>query len=1020
MNSLNIILLLVIFVSLLMLVNELKTRPLDESGRTKRKATPHHSFRWPGARIHFLIRNSSEPDIDVIMRAMYIWEQDTCLEFIPILSESQLFSTTGNRVVYFKGENCWADVGRHGYPEQYISIGPGCNSLNIVLHEIGHTIGFEHEHERGDRDDYVRVNWLNVEKENADAFQRKDTIMTVPYDIYSIMHYSRDVIILSSGAYCGYRRPCQNKGYIGPACNCLCPPGFYGKQCELGAAQKLLGCRQQLTNQSGIIQSPNFPGSYGNWEDCIWYIKAPEGRTITLTFLEFDLEDSPFCYRDYLGIRTKNMYQDESSRFCGNQIPPTITTSKNEMMIFFISDYMINSRGFKAKYAFNSYGIQRNDDNANCFQRSCYEFLNQQVSHWEAKRLCQLRGTRLLMISSPEENEFLRQRFGEQLIGSSFWVDFPYNINERERGWKWAKDWYEYIRHSRTKCCRYVVYDDWKRVHCYDRGQNVICEKEVPEYIHPKWNKWSNWNACTVTCGGGTRTRTRSCTLPGLCKGLANGTKVCNTVQCPGSFAQGKWTNQSSMQADSDKAVDSKYWIRELDGSCSLTEYEWEPWWVVDLGKSQTVVKLVITIDAQRLYRLDDTVVRVGGSLSELRSNYQCRESITEKDIHSYRVNMECNPTPKGRYLSLQKENKYGVINICEIDVFVSALNCPFEQPYLGFSLPSAKGIPVFWKDPTIATKEKLGKISCSHISGSVFPIGQTQVTCKTQKSSVTYQNLCSFLVNVEVCKHKFKSKCYKLFSDKQTYVESSERCRRIGFEIATAKTPEENAYIRGMMSTTLSNGSYAFLSRDVVFQKSSESLQTGKNSTFSNWSESQPGAYLSRPEHQQCVVIETQTGKWLGEKCKYQQASVCEAQFTSCRHKFNDSCYYALKSKQNYESSRELCKDIGGELVTVRSAAENTYIKSLLKGEAFIGLKISGPENTWKWSDSTALTYTKWIKGYPKKNGGGIYPKRKGGENNSKKNGVEKECVILKSSGRWKNVSCNQRNLAVCRTRII
>ncbi|XP_071944603.1 blastula protease 10-like [Antedon mediterranea] len=268
-------------------------------------------------------------------------------------------------------------------------------TLAIVLHEIGHTIGFEHEHERHDRDDYVTINWINVEAENADAFEKKDTIMTVPYDIYSIMHYARDTFtingsptiltndpllqyeigsaptptfldkklanqIYNCNAYCGYRRPCRNGGYIGPECACLCPPGFYGQQCELGAAQKIEGCRYQLTDQTGIIESSNFPNNYGNWEDCIWYIKAPRGQTITLTFLEFDLEDSPFCHRDYLGIRTKNMYKDEGNWFCGKRIPSSITTKSNELMLLFISDYMINSKGFKAKYQINNYVSQTN------------------------------------------------------------------------------------------------------------------------------------------------------------------------------------------------------------------------------------------------------------------------------------------------------------------------------------------------------------------------------------------------------------------------------------------------------------------------------------------------------------------------------------------------------------------------------------------------------------------------------------------------------------------------------------
>ena len=71
--------------------------------------------------------------------------------------------------------------------------------LGVAVHEIGHAIGFWHEHVRADRDDYVTVNMSyvipsrrhNYEKLDAGLVKNKD----VPYDVGSLMHYTATVSI---------------------------------------------------------------------------------------------------------------------------------------------------------------------------------------------------------------------------------------------------------------------------------------------------------------------------------------------------------------------------------------------------------------------------------------------------------------------------------------------------------------------------------------------------------------------------------------------------------------------------------------------------------------------------------------------------------------------------------------------------------------------------------------------------------------------------------------------------------
>lgn len=54
------------------------------------------------------------------------------------------------------------------------------------------------------------------------------------------------------------------------------------------------------------------------------------------------------------------------------------------------------------------------------------------------------------------------------------------------------------------------------------------------------FGEWSDWSACSVTCGGGEMFKRRTCDNPApsnggaSCDGIAVSSVQCNTVKCPG------------------------------------------------------------------------------------------------------------------------------------------------------------------------------------------------------------------------------------------------------------------------------------------------------------------------------------------------------------------------------------------------------------------------------------------------------------------------------------------------------
>lgn len=67
----------------------------------------------------------------------------------------------------------------------------------IIIHEMGHAIGFQHEQTRPDRDGFVYINTANIQSGVEYNFMRYSSNQVnnygVDYDYTSVMHYSQYV-----------------------------------------------------------------------------------------------------------------------------------------------------------------------------------------------------------------------------------------------------------------------------------------------------------------------------------------------------------------------------------------------------------------------------------------------------------------------------------------------------------------------------------------------------------------------------------------------------------------------------------------------------------------------------------------------------------------------------------------------------------------------------------------------------------------------------------------------------------
>ena len=85
---------------------------------------------------------------------------------------------------------------------------------------------------------------------------------------------------------------------------------------------------------------------------------------------------------------------------------------------------------------------------------------------------------------------------------------------------------------------------------------------------------------------------------------------------------------------------------------------------------------------------------------------------------------------------------------------------------------------------------------------------------------------------------------------------------------------------------------------------------------------------------------------------------------FTS-QNNYNGHSYYRSTSSAYWTDARTACANMGGHLVTVTTAAENTFIYNLWPS-GWIGLTDEVTEGVWRWVTGETYSYTSWNPGEP------------------------------------------------------
>ncbi|XP_018011358.1 protein SpAN [Hyalella azteca] len=384
------------------LLTEEQKRALEE-----RKVIANSALWWPAAADGYVYVNYrfATPTIakTLVLQAINTWQAETCVRFTDIQSAN------GKPHLVFQNDNsgCNSFVGRQSNMNgQPVNLAPGClTEVNTPIHEIGHALGFEHEHNRSDRDNFVYVVLANVQPGLGYAFDKAVTNnFNIPYDYSSVMQYystafsvnNKETMVakepfgqlflnlntLNNFSFmdkrianlqykcialnlkkCGVAAdPCKNYGYFGTSCKCVCPPGTSGTSCEtlnqpyLQALVAAKYPRSKTIVAEGRVTSTGYPSPIAAKDEYIQLIKAPACKKVRLTFTAFKLTQratDKTCYPQQLTIRKNNNLVIASS-YCASEIAPgqVIESEGTTMVLHFKSFTTAPSPGYSATITF--------------------------------------------------------------------------------------------------------------------------------------------------------------------------------------------------------------------------------------------------------------------------------------------------------------------------------------------------------------------------------------------------------------------------------------------------------------------------------------------------------------------------------------------------------------------------------------------------------------------------------------------------------------------------------------------
>ena len=142
--------------------------------------------KWTNSTIVYQIQGLSSSVLSELQKSFDEWSSKTNIRFKERTNEANYVTISSSGSNSNSGV---ATLGMNG-SRGFIRLGTRATAV-VIIHEIGHTLGYIHEQNRSDRDDFIIINFENIQDNAVDQFFKSNsaTLVTSQFDIGSTMMY---------------------------------------------------------------------------------------------------------------------------------------------------------------------------------------------------------------------------------------------------------------------------------------------------------------------------------------------------------------------------------------------------------------------------------------------------------------------------------------------------------------------------------------------------------------------------------------------------------------------------------------------------------------------------------------------------------------------------------------------------------------------------------------------------------------------------------------------------------------